>query len=57
MRAHRRIWRKNVLSFALYASAVPLAFVSPWISYAIYVGIAASYFLPERLATGEKPAH
>ncbi len=57
VRYHRRIWRKNAVSFAFYASAVPLAFVSPWISYAIYLGIAASYFLPERVATGEKLAH
>ncbi|TMA41448.1 MAG: DUF1211 domain-containing protein [Deltaproteobacteria bacterium] len=32
----------------LYASAVPLAYVSIWISFGIYLLIPALYFMPER---------
>ena len=38
---------KEWLSLGGYALAVPAAFVSPWISFAIYVGIAALWFLPD----------
>lgn len=53
VRFHRGILRKNLVSLGLYASTVPLAFVSPWISYGIFAFVAASYFLPERLTGGE----
>ena len=39
---------KEWLSVALYASAVALAFVSPWIAIAIYVGVSAMWFTPDR---------
>ena len=45
---HRRVQHKNLFSMFLYASGVPLAFVNVWISYAIFVFVALSYFLPER---------
>jgi hypothetical protein len=45
---HRRQQRKNLLTAGLYASAVPLAYVSVWASFAIYVLIPALYFMPER---------
>ena len=38
---------KEWLSLGGYALAVPAAFVSPWISFAIYVGVAALWFLPD----------
>ena len=39
---------KELLSFALYLSAVPLAFVSPYISIAIYVGVSIMWLIPDR---------
>ena len=38
---------KGYASLVLYAAAVGLAFVSPWISYAIYVGVAVMWFVPD----------
>jgi TMEM175 potassium channel family protein len=35
-------------SLALYALAIGLAFVSPWISMAIYAGVAIMWFVPDR---------
>src|SRR5215467_285178 len=45
---HRRVQHKNFFSMFLYASAVVLAFVNVWISYAIFAFVPLSYFLPER---------
>ena len=39
---------KGYASLGLYATAVALAFVSPWISYAIYVAVALMWFIPDR---------
>ena len=39
---------KGKLSIFLYASAIPLAFVNPWISCALYVAVAAIWFIPDR---------
>ncbi len=39
---------KGKVSLAAYAAAVGLAFVHPWISLAIYVGVAAMWFIPDR---------
>jgi uncharacterized membrane protein len=39
---------KGKLSPTLYFAAVPLAFVSPWISNALYVTVAAIWFIPDR---------
>jgi uncharacterized membrane protein len=39
---------KGNLSLVIYAAAIPLAFVSPWISYALYVVIALVWFVPDR---------
>lgn len=52
---------KGWVSILLYASAVPLAWVSPWISLAIYVAVAVMWLIPERriekrLATLEEEA-
>jgi TMEM175 potassium channel family protein len=39
---------KGNISLVAYAAAIPLAFVSPWISYALYVGVALLWFVPDR---------
>ena len=45
---HQRIQRKNALSGALYLSSVPLAYISIYASFFIFVFIPATYFLPEK---------
>jgi uncharacterized membrane protein len=39
---------KGNLSLVIYAAAIPLAFVSPWISYALFVVVALVWFVPDR---------
>jgi uncharacterized membrane protein len=39
---------KGRLSLSGYALAIPLAFVRPWISLALYVAIALIWFIPDR---------
>ena len=39
---------KEWLSFGGYVAAVPLAFVSPFISVAIYVAVAFIWLIPDR---------
>lgn len=39
---------KGNISLVVYAAAMPLAFVSPWISYALYVAVALLWFVPDR---------
>lgn len=39
---------KGWASLAVYAAAVPLAFVSPWISYGLYVAVALMWLVPDR---------
>jgi uncharacterized membrane protein len=39
---------KGYASLVLYAAGVGLAFVSPWISYALYVSVALIWFIPDR---------
>ena len=39
---------KGYASLAMYAAGVMLAFVSPWISYALYVAVALMWFVPDR---------
>ena len=39
---------KGKLSLAMYACAVPLAFVNQWISDALYVAVALIWFVPDR---------
>jgi uncharacterized membrane protein len=45
---HTRMRSKNLISALLYGSAVGLAYVSVYLSYAIYVAIPLAYFLPEK---------
>jgi uncharacterized membrane protein len=44
---------KEWMSFAGYVFAVPLAFVSPGISVAIYVGVSILWLIPDRRFTRE----
>jgi uncharacterized membrane protein len=39
---------KGVLSAVLYAVAVGLAFLTPWLAYSIYVLVAVIWFVPDR---------
>ncbi|AXI03675.1 TMEM175 family protein [Aquirhabdus parva] len=39
---------KGIVSVIAYLSAIPLAFVNPWISIALYVAVAILWFLPDR---------
>ena len=51
---HRGMQRKNAISFLLYLSTVPLAYVSIYASFFVFVLIPALYFLPEKkLATSQ----
>jgi hypothetical protein len=49
---HRGIQRKNALSFFLYFSSAPLAYVSVYLSFFVFVLIPALYFLPEKKLAG-----
>jgi uncharacterized membrane protein len=42
-----RDW-KGKLSIVLYAAAIPLAFVSPWIANGLYVLVALMWLVPDR---------
>ncbi len=44
---HRRVQITNVISTVLYAASVPLAFVSVWIAFAIFILIPVLYFLAD----------
>ena len=39
---------KELISFALYLASVPAAFVSPYISVAIFVGVSIVWLVPDR---------
>ena len=39
---------KGRVSLLAYAAATALAFVSPWISYALFVAVAVMWFIPDR---------
>jgi len=39
---------KGKISMVIYAMAIPLAFVRPWISCVIYIGVAAMWLIPDR---------
>jgi uncharacterized membrane protein len=46
---HTRILRRNLIGAALYWASVPLAFLSVYISMAIFVAVPGMFFLPEPL--------
>ncbi len=39
---------KEMISFALYVASVPAAFLSPYISIAIFVGVSIAWLVPDR---------
>jgi len=39
---------KGVVSVVIYAPAIPLAFVRPWIAQALYVAVALMWLVPDR---------
>ena len=39
---------KGKASVAIYAAAVPLSFVNPWIAFAMYIVVAILWFIPDR---------
>ena len=39
---------KGKISMVIYLAAIPLAFVRPWISCLIYIGVAAMWLIPDR---------
>jgi uncharacterized membrane protein len=43
---------KGRVSMATYAAATALAFVSPWISYALFAAVAVMWFVPDRRLSG-----
>jgi uncharacterized membrane protein len=45
---HRRSNRTNAITMAMYVASVPLAWVSVWLSLAIYVAVPLLYFMPGR---------
>jgi len=45
---NKLIQKSNLISTILYFSSIPLAFVSVYISYIIFIGIPIWYFLPDR---------
>ena len=46
---HMRLLRKSAVGAALYAASVPLAYVSVYLSMAIFAVVPAMFFLPEAL--------
>ena len=44
---------KGRLSICLFAAGFGLAWLSPWIAYALYVAVALSWFVPDRRLTPE----
>lgn len=39
---------KGKASVAIYLAAILLSFINPWISFAMYVAVAAMWFIPDR---------
>ncbi|MEO8627391.1 MAG: TMEM175 family protein [Betaproteobacteria bacterium] len=39
---------KTISSVVIYALAIPLSFVSTWIAFALYIGVAIMWFVPDR---------
>jgi uncharacterized membrane protein len=45
---NKKIQRSNIIGTSLYFLSMPLAYVSPYISFAIFIGIPLWYFLPDK---------
>jgi uncharacterized membrane protein len=50
----RKVLRGNVMAAFLYALGGALGFISPFISYILFAGIALYYVLPDRVRTRHK---
>ena len=46
---------KGRVSLVIYAAATAFAFVSPWISYALFVAVAVMWFIPDRRLSRASP--
>jgi len=46
---------KGRVSLLAYAAATAFAFVSPWISYALFVAVAVMWFIPDRRLSRASP--
>jgi uncharacterized membrane protein len=46
---------KEYASLAMYAAAIPLAFVDRWLAYALYVAVALIWFIPDRRIERQLP--
>jgi uncharacterized membrane protein len=46
---------KGNLSVGLYVLGIGLAWVSPWIAYALYVAVAVVWFIPDRRFSRSRP--
>ena len=44
--------RKGKMSVVVYAIAIPLAFVQPWVAFALYALVAAAWFVPDSRIEG-----
>jgi uncharacterized membrane protein len=44
--------RKGWLSVVLYAVGIALSFVHPWLGFAVYIGVAVMWFIPDRRIEG-----
>jgi uncharacterized membrane protein len=47
---------KGQISPVIYAAGVGLAFVDPWISYALYAAVSIMWFIPDRRLVGPIPS-
>jgi uncharacterized membrane protein len=47
---------KGRLSIVIYAGAIGVAFISPWISYALLAAVAIMWLLPDRRLEADRPA-
>lgn len=48
---------KGKVSVALYAVAIPLAYLNPWVSAGLYVCVALLWLVPDRRLEGSGTAH
>jgi len=39
---------KGRVSLVIYAAAIGLAFISPWIAYALFATVSVIWFVPDR---------
>jgi uncharacterized membrane protein len=39
---------KGIISLIIYAVAIPLSFLNPWIAFALYILVAIMWFIPDR---------